>query len=928
SSSTEQGHLGRSAQDEPELATPTERRLPGLEPPAPGVGCGPPRPVGVVPALRGPSWTASGLARPWPPATPAGWTGDSGVLETFPPAKPSPVTGRGDRSRSVPLGAAGLAVAEPRVCALGGCRADAAQVPWAPGGAAPRVGGDGAGSARARAGARQAVGALGRVLSAGPPTQVLLVFAKEDRQCVAFRRACGKAGFACSVAREAQAVLALFQDGHHDVIIMDLRSPRRLDAEALCRSIRSSKTSENTVIVGVVRRRPACCPCVLPLLAAGFTRRFVEDPSLMACHNEPQQLELGQVRSQLKLRACNSVFAALEKSQEAVDITSEDTVVQYANPAFESTVGCPPGELIGRKLAEEGRPAGHHRLLHQDRQDTTNAAASPQGWQGVHHAQNGENMKQNVKVIPVVGQGGKIRHYVSIIRMCTAAQRQVGAPWPAPAPAPGPVTDGASSHRPPVGQVQGQEEKLAGPGPQRRHSSIARIHSLTIEAPITKVIGLISAAREGSPVPVTEALDRVLQILRTSELYCPQFGAQEDDPHASDLVGGLVSDGLRRLSGSECVPATKSLPHVASARLSPHPALDIPPHIARAMENEGCWDFNIFELETATHKRPLVYLGLKTFARFGVCAFLNCSEATLRSWLQVIEDSYHPANPYHNSTHSADVLHATAYFLHKERVKQTLDPVDEAAALIAAAVHDVDHPGRTNSFLCNAGSALALLYNDMAVLESHHAALAFQLTTGDGRCNIFKNMGRSDYRVLRQGIIDMVLATEMTRHFEHVSKFVNSINKPLAALERDGVRHGGAGRAAEETREAQEAMATVLRTPENWALVRRMLIKCADVANPCRPREQCVEWAARISEEYFAQTEEEKLRGLPVVMPVFDRSTCSIPRAQLSFINYFVTDMFHAWDDLPDLMRHLDDNFKYWKRLDDMKLRSLRPPPE
>ena len=34
----------------------------------------------------------------------------------------------------------------------------------------------------------------------------------------------------------------------------------------------------------------------------------------------------------------------------------------------------------------------------------------------------------------------------------------------------------------------------------------------------------------------------------------------------------------------------------------------------------------------------------------------------------------------------------------------------------------------------------------------------------------------------------MVLATEMTKHFEHVNKFVNSINKPLAALEENEVR--------------------------------------------------------------------------------------------------------------------------------------------
>lgn len=67
--------------------------------------------------------------------------------------------------------------------------------------------------------------------------------------------------------------------------------------------------------------------------------------------------------------------------------------------------------------------------------------------------------------------------------------------------------------------------------------------------------------------------------------------------------------------------------------------------------------------------RPLTYLGLKVFATFGVCEFLNCTEATLRSWLQLIEGSYHSSNSYHNSTHAADVLHATAYFLRSERVK-------------------------------------------------------------------------------------------------------------------------------------------------------------------------------------------------------------------------------------------------------------------
>ncbi|KAJ8405640.1 hypothetical protein AAFF_G00316200 [Aldrovandia affinis] len=377
---------------------------------------------------------------------------------------------------------------------------------------------------------------------------------------------------------------------------------------------------------------------------------------------------------------------------------------------------------------------------------------------------------------------------------------------------------------------------------------------------------------------------------------------------------------LRRLSGNECV-FSKSMTQSLSRQAMPITLSDVPPSVAELLGFEEQWDFNIFELEAATLKRPLTYLGLKVFPRFGVCEFLDCPEATLRSWLQVIEGNYHASNSYHNSTHAADVLHATAYFLGKERVKGNLDQLDEVAALIAATVHDVDHPGRTNSFLCNAGSELAILYNDTAVLESHHAALAFQLTVRDNKCNIFKNMERTQFRTLRQAIIDMVLATEMTRHFEHVNKFANSINKPIASIEESSSNSEGSD---------YESPASSRNSLENRLLIKRMMIKCADVANPCRPLELCIEWAARISEEYFAQTDEEKRQGLPVVMPVFDRNTCSIPKSQISFMDYFISDMFNAWDafaSLPGLMEHLADNYKYWKSLDEMKCKSLRPPP-
>ncbi|XP_036259678.1 high affinity cAMP-specific and IBMX-insensitive 3',5'-cyclic phosphodiesterase 8B isoform X1 [Molothrus ater] len=762
------------------------------------------------------------------------------------------------------------------------------------------------------------------------PIQVLLIFAKEDNQSNGFWWACDRAGYRCNVAWTLESALECFLDKHQEIIVIDHRNSKYFDAEDICRSIRATEISEHTVILAVVPRTSADQEetSVLPLLDAGFDRQFMENSSVTACYNELVQIERGEVRSQFKLRACNAVFTALDHCQEAVEITSEDHVIQYVNPAFERMMGYCKGELIGKELTELPKSDKNSA----DLLDNINTFIKKgKEWQGVYYARrkSGDSIQQHVKITPVVGQGGKIRHFVSLKRLhCTNENNKQLSKSHREDKYTGDNSQSESGsytcknrRKDSVDVKSITSQSSDAPSLQtRRYSSMARIHSMTIEAPITKVINIINAAQENSPITVAEALDRVLEILRTTELYSPQLGTKDEDPHTSDLVGGLMNDGLRRLSGNEYVFSKNT--NLSHTHLPvPNTINDVPPCIAQLLDNEESWDFNIFELEAVTNKRPLVYLGLKVFARFGVSEFLNCSEATLRAWLQVIEANYHSSNSYHNSTHAADVLHATAFFLGKERVKGSLDHLDEVAALIAATIHDVDHPGRTNSFLCNAGSELAVLYNDTAVLESHHTALAFQLTTKDSKYNIFKNIDRNRYRTLRQVIIDMVLATEMTKHFEHVNKFVNSINKPMASEESSPHNEGS----------NTECTTNIKNFPDNQTLIKRMMIKCADVANPCRPLELCIEWAGRISEEYFAQTDEEKRQGLPVVMPVFDRNTCSIPKSQISFIDYFITDMFDAWDafaHLPVLMQHLANNYKHWKTLDDLKCKSLRLPSE
>ena len=63
---------------------------------------------------------------------------------------------------------------------------------------------------------------------------------------------------------------------------------------------------------------------------------------------------------------------------------------------------------------------------------------------------------------------------------------------------------------------------------------------------------------------------------------------------------------------------------------------------------------------------------MKIFERFDVCEYLSIDESTVSQWLQLIGANYHSQNPYHNATHAADVLQATAYFLEKLRPKVEL----------------------------------------------------------------------------------------------------------------------------------------------------------------------------------------------------------------------------------------------------------------
>ena len=65
----------------------------------------------------------------------------------------------------------------------------------------------------------------------------------------------------------------------------------------------------------------------------------------------------------------------------------------------------------------------------------------------------------------------------------------------------------------------------------------------------------------------------------------------------------------------------------------------------------------------------------------------------------------------------------------------------------------------------NLGSDLALMYNDNSVLENHHIAVAFKLLQNPA-CDIFSSLSSKQRTSVRKMMIDMVLATDMSKHMK------------------------------------------------------------------------------------------------------------------------------------------------------------------
>ncbi|XP_024909401.1 cAMP-specific 3',5'-cyclic phosphodiesterase 4D isoform X3 [Cynoglossus semilaevis] len=318
--------------------------------------------------------------------------------------------------------------------------------------------------------------------------------------------------------------------------------------------------------------------------------------------------------------------------------------------------------------------------------------------------------------------------------------------------------------------------------------------------------------------------------------------------------------------------------------------------LGKEIEDINRWGLDIFKIAEYSGNRPLTVVMYSVFQERDLLKTFKIPADTFITFMMTLEDHYHADVAYHNNIHAADVVQSTHVLLSTPALEAVFTDLEIMATLFASAIHDVDHPGVTNQFLIDTSSELAVMYNDTSVLENHHLAVGFKLLQEDN-CDIFQNLSKKLRDSLRKMVIDMVLATDMSKHMNFLAGMKTMV----------------------ETKKVTSLGVLLLDNYSDRIQVLQNMVHCADLSNPTKPLELYRQWTDRITVEFFTQGDRERDKGMEI-SAMCDKHNASIEKNQVGFIDFIVHPLWETWADLvhpdaQDILDTLEDNREWYQSM-------------
>ncbi|EFC36502.1 3',5'-cyclic-nucleotide phosphodiesterase regA [Naegleria gruberi] len=404
----------------------------------------------------------------------------------------------------------------------------------------------------------------------------------------------------------------------------------------------------------------------------------------------------------------------------------------------------------------------------------------------------------------------------------------------------------------------------------------------TVETPMQVVMKTIADLMEGkySIENSKGALIAVLRSLGSKDLYKPAFSnllrkGELDDNTRRWLQTEFMNEGDNNVNGNksntpisnESSPTTEKNSQQTKEQSQSSSASNQQVSLYHKQVDDivtkntlpGDLGSHTFDTLKYSHDQLIQFI-VQMFENLGLIETFKIPPKELVDLLTVVRESY-KHNPYHNFTHAVDVTQFAYHLLLVDRISQMFSPMEKFALMFSAIMHDVGHPGVNNNYLINIKDELALIYNDVSVLENHHASQAFYLLL---KHNICSNLSKDEFKEFRRLVISTILCTDMSHHFEILTKFQTRLQT---------------GTLSKESKEDRLQLMGVI-------------LKCSDVSNALRPFDVSEKWSNVLLEEFFLQGDSERDRGLPI-SPLMDRRSVDKPKSQLNFIDYIAAPLFN-----------------------------------
>lgn len=290
----------------------------------------------------------------------------------------------------------------------------------------------------------------------------------------------------------------------------------------------------------------------------------------------------------------------------------------------------------------------------------------------------------------------------------------------------------------------------------------------------------------------------------------------------------------------------------------------------------GHWDdFGLFQVVFAI------------FHRFSLQQEFNIPNEKLFRFLVEVKNTYRDL-PYHNWRHAVDVTQFVSYEIICSGLEDKLTKFDILSLIVASLCHDAGHDGFNNTYNVQAETPLGILFKNQSVLEMKHCEVTITIMSND-QCNILSELSLMNFKTVWNSIIQLILATDMAKHFDIVNDFNALLNNKFD-----------------------------INKPDTKILMMQMLIKAGDISNCSRPFDVADKWTDFLCEEFFHQGDLEKAKGMEYTSENNDREHLDKPKSQIGFYTSVCLPLFQAIAKvLPHLQlnaNQVESNLMQWKR--------------